>query len=59
MVSLSAGLAGWGGRIRTSVWWNQNQATLSIISTSILKKAWNSALKVSIGYLAIQNERGV
>ena len=23
-VSPSAGLVGWGGRIRTSVWWNQN-----------------------------------
>src|ERR1700693_4305274 len=22
--SLKRGLAGWGGRIRTSVWWNQN-----------------------------------
>jgi hypothetical protein len=22
--SLSAGLPGWGGRIRTSAWWNQN-----------------------------------
>ncbi len=42
-------LPGWGGRIRTSVWWNQNQPTLSMISTGILKKAWNTALKVSIG----------
>ena len=47
--SLKRGLPGWGGRIRTSVWWNQNQPTLSIISTSVLKKAWNSTLKVSIG----------
>jgi hypothetical protein len=45
----SAGLVGWGGRIRTSVWWNQNQATSPTISKRILKKVWNSALKVSIG----------
>jgi hypothetical protein len=42
-------ILGWGGRIRTSAWWNQNQPTLSMISTGILKKAWNTALKVSIG----------
>ena len=28
--SLVERLPGWGGRIRTSAWWNQNQATLSI-----------------------------
>jgi hypothetical protein len=30
--------AGWGGRIRTSVWWNQNPATSSMISTNFLTK---------------------
>src|ERR1700694_1904844 len=47
--SLKSGRTGWGGRIRTSAWWNQNQATSPAISMRILKKAWDSALKVSIG----------
>jgi hypothetical protein len=34
---LQLSLAGWGGRIRTSVWWNQNQATSPMISKLILK----------------------
>jgi hypothetical protein len=47
--SLDAGLVGWGGRIRTSVWWNQNQAGPSMKSTRILNNSWDPALKVSIG----------
>ena len=34
-LSLSARLPGWGGRIRTSVWWNQNQATPPMISMRV------------------------
>jgi hypothetical protein len=46
---LVSGLAGWGGRIRTSVWWNQNQAGPPTKSMRILNKLWNSTLNVSIG----------
>jgi hypothetical protein len=46
--SLKRRMDGWGGRIRTSAWWNQNQATNSMFSKTILKKASNSALNVSI-----------
>jgi hypothetical protein len=35
-------------RIRTSVWWNQNQATPPMISMRILKKIGNSSLDVSV-----------
>src|SRR3981189_1915732 len=31
-------LAGWGGRIRTSVWWNQNPPGSSMISMDFLTK---------------------
>jgi hypothetical protein len=33
--------AGWGGRIRTSAWWNQNQAGPSTKSTRILNHSLN------------------
>jgi hypothetical protein len=46
---LDAGLAGWGGRIRTSAWWNQNQARPSMKSTRILKNVRNLTPDVSIG----------
>jgi hypothetical protein len=44
-----AGLAGWGGRIRTSVWWNQNQRGSLAISTGILTKSRKWPLNASTG----------
>jgi hypothetical protein len=38
-----------GGRIRTSVWWNQNQATSLVISMRILNNSPNLALNLSTG----------
>jgi hypothetical protein len=43
------GLPGWGGRIRTSVWWNQNQRGSLAISIRILTKSRNLPLDISIG----------
>jgi hypothetical protein len=42
-------VAGWGGRIRTSVWWNQNQRGSLAISIRILTKSRNLPLDISIG----------
>src|ERR1700681_4548138 len=47
--SLKRGMPGWCGRIRSSAWWNQNQAGPSIKSTRILKNYRNSPLYRSIG----------
>jgi hypothetical protein len=40
---------GWGGRVRTSAWWNQNQPGPSTKSMRILNNPWNLPLDVSIG----------
>jgi hypothetical protein len=49
------GLAGWGGRIRTSGWRNQNPTISLLVSTGIPKNPRNSLLLRSIGYPAIRN----
>jgi hypothetical protein len=43
------GLAGWGARIRTWEWRNQNPPVSHFLSTVILKKLKNSAIFQSTG----------
>ena len=48
-------LAGWGGRIRTSEWRNQNPIILPIKSTLIQKNKRNCQRAISIAYVPIRN----
>ena len=47
--SMSYGTAGWGGRIRTSVWSNQNPPGFTMISTDFLTKQQILPLDKPIG----------
>ena len=49
------GLAGWGARIRTWEWRNQNPPVSPLISRIILKNRRNSTRFQSIGWTRIQN----
>jgi hypothetical protein len=49
------GLAGWGGRIRTSEWRNQNPTSSLVKSTYIPKKLQNSTAEKSITWTAVLN----
>jgi hypothetical protein len=55
---LSALGGGWGGRIRTSVWRNQNPLDYPMISTRIWKKRRRHAPAVSIAWQPFPNETG-
>jgi hypothetical protein len=49
------GLAGWGGRIRTSAWRNQNPIVSLLKSTLIQKNKRNCRRAISIAYIPIRN----
>jgi hypothetical protein len=52
--SPAAGLAGWGGRIRTSAWWNQNPlpacevSALAVSRMRSLNTSWRLAFELSV-----------
>jgi hypothetical protein len=49
-------LAGWGGRIRTSAWRNQNPTSSLLKSTGIPKKSGNLPSGISIGCACGRND---
>src|ERR1700736_3600553 len=47
--SLKRGLPGWGGRIRTSVWWNQNPTPPTMFSMPVPNYPLDMTVNTSIG----------
>jgi hypothetical protein len=54
-MALKTTLAGWGARIRTWEWWNQNQSIFPYLSTSIPKNRGSATSTHSMGYPAFRN----